>query len=713
MSKASDKLTSIYCWGWSDDGRLGIGDDTEDLYKWPMPNFNVDESPLRSKPVKHVAGGARHSLYVNSDGVVLASGWNGHGQCGQPIDKSDPNTCFTSPVRVEGIMLQGRPDFCKEVQCGHATSYALTGEGKIYSWGKGLWGALGQDAEEDMNVEDDQPVARILRSLSAQTVVSLTAGFQHVVCITYSKRIYTWGRNNFGQLGLGRESMASKFISTPTEVTSGLSINEKVLTITAGHDHTLLLVQVKRPDQRVEVTVFGWGCTANFRLGNVDERMHHTPQEVFSVTQFVRTNNIVLKDIKAGGAHSMALEKFNGLVIAWGGGQYGQLGHGHVWDRADPVFVTGLRSAVAIDAGQRHSLALVDRISGENATSETDGEVYAWGYNEYGELGMGDCHVRLQAHKLTGLTNADIIGIAAGYRHSMCVSAGNAKKIRDLREYGEYFDLLHDEGMLVYDALKKNMEEKGLNPDFLDTPDMVLPDQPGMENKPCEYNGAEPGMQYCIDTIANPDENLVIMALRGTYETTYECIRCRFHHVCMACARHCHAQHSVRVNFKARKYNDICQCCATDICNVRWNIIRHEFDKLALKEEDRCVALEFVQDLLEALTGDIEKRRGGMPLTSKQKEDDLKAAHDALILKQTVKDDDNDDNNGNDDQNVNVESVAVGAGVAAVRRKSAVGKEEGKKDVKEEEEDVLKTRISFKAFENWYAIYFVVDEIDE
>lgn len=225
-------------------------------------------------------------------------------------------------------------------------------------------------------------------------------------------------------------------------------------------------------------------------------------------------------------------------------------------------------------------------------------------------------------------------------------------------------------------------------------------------------------MQYCIDTIANPDENLVIMALRGTYETTYECIRCRFHHVCMACARHCHAQHSVRVNFKARKYNDICQCCATDICNVRWNIIRHEFDKLALKEEDRCVPLEFVQDLLEALTGDIEERRGGMPLTSKQKEDDLKAAHDALVAQKQTAYDDDDEIDGNDG-NVNMESVAVGAGAAAVRRKSAAGKEEGKegkkevKEVKEEEDDVLKTRISFKAFENWYAMYFVVDEIDE
>jgi len=303
----------------------------------------------------------------------------------------------------------------------------------------------------------------------------------------------------------------------------------------------------------------------------------------------------------------------------------------------------------------------------------------------------------------------------------MCVTAGNAKKVRDLKEYQEYFDILQQEGLLVYDVLKKNMEEKGLNPDYLDTPNMVLPGQPGLENKPCEYDGAEPGMQYCIDTIKNPDENLVIMNLRGTYETTYKCIRCQFEHVCMACARHCHAQHAVVVQFKLRKYNDICACCATDICNVRWNIIRHEFDKYALKEEDKCVALEIVQDLLEALTLDIETRRGGMPLTSKQKEDDLKAAHDALAANVALKyDDDSDEENNNDPKGdaattttTATTDVAVGGGVNAVRKASVAKAEEDAVKSAEDEFDILKTRVTFKHFEKWYLQYFIVDEIDD
>ena len=53
------------------------------------------------------------------------------------------------PVQVEGLKKAGRALFCKQVATGHATSFALTGEGRIYSWGKNKWGGLGQHFEED------------------------------------------------------------------------------------------------------------------------------------------------------------------------------------------------------------------------------------------------------------------------------------------------------------------------------------------------------------------------------------------------------------------------------------------------------------------------------------------------------------------------------------------------------------------------------------
>eukprot|EP00520_Triparma_pacifica_P009356 CAMPEP_0118653684 /NCGR_PEP_ID=MMETSP0785-20121206/11957_1 /TAXON_ID=91992 /ORGANISM="Bolidomonas pacifica, Strain CCMP 1866" /LENGTH=721 /DNA_ID=CAMNT_0006546233 /DNA_START=60 /DNA_END=2222 /DNA_ORIENTATION=- len=705
----SNRSASCYSWGWPDDGRLGIGPPAHDPSKkkkpihhevWPHPNFQFTRTD--ADMIKGVAAGGRHSLFIMGDGTVRCSGWNGHGQCGQKPDVKN----YYSPEKVEGLKQSGRDLFIREVSAGHATSYALTGESKVYSWGKGKWGALGHEIMDDEDPEEDQWKPRIIKELINERIVSISAGYQHCVCTTFGCRTFAWGRNNYGQLGLGKEAFDAGWVGKPTEI-KWRPKAEIVKRFVAGYNHCAALVEVTRPDKRVEVTAFVWGCHEDSRLGSCDIRMHYIPQENAALTQMVRKNHWVFKDICAGGAHTLVLEKYNGLVVGWGSGQYGQLGYGHVWERADPVMIIGLKFVQKLACGARHSMAVVDRITTSDAT---DGELYTWGFNDYGELGMGDCNVRLQPHKVNGLINADVIDVAAGHKHSICITNGIAKKVRDLPEYQEYLEILRTDGLLVYDFLKKSMEEKGLNPDYLDTPDLVLPGQPGLENVPAEYDGSEPGMQYCIDTIKNPEDHPVISKIRGPYETTYHCVRCRFTHVCMACARHCHGRHPVRVNFKLRSYNDTCQCCEHDICNIRWSNIRHEFDKLALREEDKCVGIEQIQEVLENCFEDIEERRGGLPLTSKQKEDDLKAATDAMVEKFNKRKEEELGDKADDDLTTKQKERRRKKEEEEKRKKAAKGgrgkaakskEEEKKKGEEEEEEEVEKIRVNFKDFEKW------------
>ncbi|GMH56818.1 hypothetical protein TrRE_jg12761 [Triparma retinervis] len=690
----SNRSASCYSWGWPDDGRLGMGSPSHDPTGkkpihheiWPHPNSSFTRSDVDM--VKGIAAGGRHSLFIMGDGSVRASGWNAHGQCGsKPATKN-----FYTPVKVEGLKTQGRDLFIREVSAGHATSYALTGENKVYSWGKGNWGALGQEIMDDEDPEEDQWKPRILKELINERVVSVSAGYQHCVCTTFGCRTFAWGRNNHGQLGLGKEALDAGWVGKPTEI-KWRPKAEIVKRFVAGYNHCAALVEVTRPDKRVEVTCFVWGCPDDSRLGSVDVRMHYVPQENASLTQMVRKNHWVFIDVVAGGAHTLVLEKYNGLVVGWGSSQYGQLGYGHVWDRADPVMIVGLKSVQKLAAGARHSIALVDRVTSSDAT---DGEVFTWGFNDYGELGLGDCNVRLQPHKVNGMINADVVDVAAGHKHSLCVTNGIAKKVRDLPEYQEYLEILRTDGLLVYEALKKNMEEKGLNPDYLDTPDLILPGQPGVEN--------------------NPEEHPVISKIRGPYETTYHCVRCRFHHVCMACARHCHGRHPVRVNFKLRSYGDTCECCRHDVCNIRWSSIRHEFDKLALREEDKRVGIEQVQEVLENCFEDIEERRGGLPLTSKQKEDDLKAATDAMvdIFNKRIEEQAGD----KEDELTAKQKERKRKKEEEEKRKREGGKKKGEgggegKKAEEEDEEAVKVRVNFKDFEKWYLEYFATEEFDD
>src|SRR2546428_613650 len=81
--------------------------------------------------------------------------------------------------------------------------------------------------------------------------------------------------------------------------------------------------------------------------------------------------------IAAGNYHSLAL-KSDGTVWAWGMNLYGQLGDGTNTGSNVPVQVSSLTGIIAIGGGYGHSLAL-----------KSDGTVWAWGYNSTGQLGNG------------------------------------------------------------------------------------------------------------------------------------------------------------------------------------------------------------------------------------------------------------------------------------------------------------------------------------
>ena len=221
----------------------------------------------------------------------------------------------------------------------------------------------------------------------------------------------------------------------------------------------------------------------------------------------------------------------------------------------------------------------------------------------------------------------------------------------------------------------------------------------------------------------NPDENEVIMKQRGTYETTYNCVRCKFSHVCLACARHCHGLHPVRVNFKMRKYGEGCVCCKYDICNIRWSHIRHEFDKISLKKEDKMIGIEDLQEVLEGLKDDIEERRGGLPLTTKQKEDDLKACMDSMVERNKMKQEEGAASGSIRDQQEAEKKREAAEALEKEKKREKMEREreraeqmtkKGMRIVEEEEEDEDDViRVHFKDFEKWYLEYFTEEEIGE
>ena len=94
--------------------------------------------------------------------------------------------------------------------------------------------------------------------------------------------------------------------------------------------------------------------------------------------------------ITCGQTSSMAVLE-NGEVYGWGYNGNGQLGLGNNINQLNPQRVTGLQGVVvtSVVCGYAHTLAVTD-----------EGSLYAWGANSYGQLGTGQATVILPSFEI-------------------------------------------------------------------------------------------------------------------------------------------------------------------------------------------------------------------------------------------------------------------------------------------------------------------------
>lgn len=119
-------------------------------------------------------------------------------------------------------------------------------------------------------------------------------------------------------------------------------------------------------------------------------------------------NLAAITRVAAGGAHGMALRS-DGQVFVWGANGSGRLGLGQDGGAfATPVVLPGLSGITAIAAGESFSMAL-----------RADGTLFTWGDNSQGQLGLGDALARLSPTAVPG-TGA-VVAIAAGANHALAL----------------------------------------------------------------------------------------------------------------------------------------------------------------------------------------------------------------------------------------------------------------------------------------------------
>ncbi|MBF0487186.1 MAG: hypothetical protein HQK98_03410 [Nitrospirae bacterium] len=267
---------------------------------------------------------------------------------------------------------------------------ALKSDGSVWTWGRNNWGQLGNNTILDSTVPVQVISANGIGYLTG--ISSIASGGDHTVALDNSKNVWTWGYNGSGQLGI---STSTSYSALPVPV-SGVS---SVTAIAGGLSHTLSLTSAGN--------VWAWGSGGYGELGNRSVNNSSSPVEVYAGSSGNSKLNGVTA-ISAGNEFSVALK--SGNVYSWGYNNYGQLGNSSTTSYSYPVQATGVSGVTAISAGAYHTLAL-----------DSSGNVWAWGRNNNGQLGDGTTTDRHVPTKITTLTS--VIAIAAGGYHSVALKS--------------------------------------------------------------------------------------------------------------------------------------------------------------------------------------------------------------------------------------------------------------------------------------------------
>lgn len=366
-----------------------------------------------------------------------------------------------------------------QIACGKAHSAIIDVYSNIYCFGLGSSGQLGQG---DSNLDSSKIPLRV-PTVGTSTILQVACGSNHTMCMTAEGKVFAWGDNSCGQLGLGFKSPKPRGI--PARVEKLVNVRS----IVCGGNHSFIILldnnvltcgsniagQLGLGDRK-DRTVFEripffrklfapqvsgtGGCAAAataavgamqnsstavgdveiacglyhsmalcgkrvYSWGNGDDgRLGHGNLDTYlEPTQIAALGDTPIKAIACGGSHSGALAA-NGDVYLWGNGQHGQLGTGSLRSRRTPARIRLLhgKHVTQLSFGEWHSMALCE-----------GGVLFTWGFGEEGQLGLPDedkKHNRIVAHPsvVHAMSGTGATMVRCGGSHTFVVSVLEARR---------------------------------------------------------------------------------------------------------------------------------------------------------------------------------------------------------------------------------------------------------------------------------------------
>uniref|UniRef100_H3B6S5 Retinitis pigmentosa GTPase regulator n=1 Tax=Latimeria chalumnae TaxID=7897 RepID=H3B6S5_LATCH len=240
------------------------------------------------------------------------------------------------------------------ISCGDEHTALVTGNGKLYMFGSNNWGQLGLGTKTTVN----KPTC--VKALKSEKVKLVACGRSHTLTYTVDGKLFMWGDNSEGQIGLGEKSN----VCVPHLV----DIRKQISWVSCGYYHSALVTAGGE--------LYTFGESENGKLGLPSEKLENTrvPKRVPEIS-----GKVIL--VACGGGHTVALTEDHNLYT-FGLGQFGQLGHGTlIFESHKPKVVEQLqnRNVQFVECGENHTAVITD-----------NGLLYTFGDGRHGKLGLGD-----------------------------------------------------------------------------------------------------------------------------------------------------------------------------------------------------------------------------------------------------------------------------------------------------------------------------------
>lgn len=307
----------------------------------------------------------------------------GSGTNGELGDGSTVDSLVPVAVNSAGAMSA---ESIVEISGAWSTFCALTASGRVFCWGNGSGGQLGNGTDDSVSSPVAVDTSGVLAGKQATQISTLS---DSACARTSDGGVYCWGANNFGELGVGNTTRS--LVPTPV-LTSGVLNGRTVLSLSSGGFATQCAVL---DDGKLSC----WGAGIFGQMGN------GTNSVVNSAPTLVDSSGVlagkVIAQVAVGSFHVCALTTDN-VLACWGRNDSGQLGNGTLINRNIPTLV----DMSGPMAGK--TISTVSAGGGSTCVTTTVGDAYCWGDNQEAQLGNG---TRVNS---SVPTSVDTTGIFAG-----------------------------------------------------------------------------------------------------------------------------------------------------------------------------------------------------------------------------------------------------------------------------------------------------------